>query len=138
MPVEQKQAGFIALMTAIIIALVLMTLTLSLSLSGFFTRFNIADSEYKERSSALAEACADAALLKIAQNSSYAPTGGGEVVSVNSDSCRIVAVTKAGTQSIIKTQGIFPNSPPEQAYTNLTIVISNSDLSIISWDETSN
>src|SRR3989344_2331312 len=57
--------GFIALISAVIISLVLMVVVFSVSTLAFFSRFNQLDSEYKEKSSALAESCVDLAILKL-------------------------------------------------------------------------
>lgn len=130
-----RESGFVALMAALILGLVLITLATTLSMTGFFTRFNMADAEYKEQSLALAEACIQAVLFRIAQQPSYVPAAGGDVVTVFSNTCRIVSVTSAGTQLTIKTQGIFPMAPPEQSYTNLVVTINSTNLSISSWLE---
>ena len=123
------QSGYIALMSAIIISVLLLAITVSLGFSGFFVRLNIVDSESKERSSALAEACADQAILNFTQGSSVAVTDflvGPDA----SDKCNIISVTSNGNQTTIKTQA-YPN----KAYTNLKVVIDSNDFSIISWDE---
>ncbi len=137
----QLESGFIALMSAIVISVMLLAITLALGFSGFFARFNVLDSESKERSSALAEACGDSAILKISQDGAYAPSPvfdfttqtGGESVSVDTDSCTIASVDSSGSQKIIKTQANF-----NKAYTNLRIVIDTTDFTIVSWDECAN
>lgn len=123
-----RQNGYIALTSAIIITILLLAITVSLGFSGFFTRFNILDSESKERSLALAEACIDKAMLNIAQNLLYNPIN--ETVAIESDQCKIVSVTASGNQRTIKTQAVVNKS-----YTNLKIVINADTFSIISWEE---
>ena len=118
-------------MSAIVIMFLLTTITIGLGMSSFFGRFNILDSESKERSLALAEACVDSAILNIAQDASYNPSS--ESVVVGSVSCTIISVASSGSNKIIKTRGIF-----NQAYTNLKVEINNNDLSIESWQECAN
>ncbi|MEK7569738.1 MAG: hypothetical protein AAB500_02525 [Patescibacteria group bacterium] len=76
--------GFIALFSVIIITLVLLVVAVSLNFTGFFSRFNIFDTEKKEQSSALAEACLEDARLELALNSTF--TGGGGVT-LGTDTC---------------------------------------------------
>src|SRR5260221_6266642 len=101
-----KQKGFIALMSAIIISVLLLAITLSLSFSGYFTRFNIVDSESKERSSALGESCGDAAILKLISNKDYVLTASDHAIPVGTDACNIYSIS--------------PNPPRSGAITILT------------------
>lgn len=77
-----KNGGFIALFSVIIISFVLVLVAITLSFTGFFTRFDILDSENKKRSESLADACIEQARLEIAQNSTYANS-----LTIGSDSC---------------------------------------------------
>jgi hypothetical protein len=122
---NKQQRGFIALMSAIIISAILIVATVTGSLSGFYTRFNILDMEFKNRSSALADACVDTLLYQLATNGSV--TAG--VVSVgSSDHCEIKTAT-----SPYKIQALFNNS-----YTNLIVGVDQDTLSVTSWQETAN
>ena len=56
------QDGYIALISVIIISLLLITVITALSTINYFSRYNILENEYKERSSGLAEGCVDYAL----------------------------------------------------------------------------
>lgn len=125
---SQKNKGFIALMSAIIISVVLLLIITNLSLTGFYSRFNILDSELKSRSSALAEACADSALLSLSQNSGY--TGNTTITVSGSDTCTIKTIAPSANPIIINTRAVF-----KQATTNLLIKVNKSDLSVISWEE---
>lgn len=58
--------GFIALFTVIIVSFVLLLVAITLNFSGFYGRFNILDSELKEMSDKLADACLEQARLAIA------------------------------------------------------------------------
>ena len=135
------QRGFIAITSAIIISVLLLAITLAITFSAYFARFNVLDSESKERSVGLAEACGDTAILKYSEDNSYVPSPvfnfitqtGGESVNVNSDQCTIASVDTSGSQKIIKTQAYINKS-----YTNLRIGIDSTDFTIKSWDECTN
>jgi len=123
--------GYIAITSAIIISLLLMAITFALSFSSFFGRHNVFDSQTKEISYALAEACAEKALLNLAQSSSYA---GNETITVKSpDTCDILTVETAGSQKIIKTRAIF-----QKTTTNIKVVVNMPGPQIVSWEELPN
>src|SRR5258708_32505996 len=84
-----NQKGFIALTSAMVISILLLAITVSLGFCGFFTRFNILDSESKERSLALAEACGEMSILNLTQGLS---TIGN--ITVGDDKCNIVSIQK--------------------------------------------
>lgn len=125
-----SNGGFVALITAIALSLILILVSVTLNQSGFFTRSALLESEYKERSVALAEACADNALLRLAVNPSYT---GNETIVIDTDTCSIRPIkprTPAAGHGTIETRALF-----QEATTNLRIVVSTSTFSIISWDE---
>lgn len=122
------QSGYIAITSVIIISLLLVTVSVALSSANYFSRFNVLESEFKERSSSLAEACVDQAMFNIASNNLYNGN-----VAVGANSCTIVSVTVGNPDTIVKTQGVFQNS-----YTNLVVEVKNSNLAIVSWQETPN
>ncbi|MBI5401623.1 hypothetical protein HZB05_02220 [Candidatus Wolfebacteria bacterium] len=119
--------GYLALTSAIIISILILTISLSLEFSGFFARFNILDSEYKEKSLALADACADKALLKIIQNASYS---GSETITIGNNLCNILPIETLSNQKTIKTSAVYQN-----AASNIKVIINMTDFSIISWEE---
>lgn len=120
----KNNSGFMALMSTIIISVILLLIATSLSLTSFYGRTNILDFELKEKSFALAEACADTAILRLAEDSSY---GGNETVNVvGADKCQIESVV-GGT---INVKADYKNY-----ITKLEIEINSTDLSIISWQE---
>lgn len=127
-PVTQN--GYIALMSAIIISVVLVMLSVSVSTAGFYSRFNVVEFEYKQRSSALAEGCINSALLKLAQNPAYVPTAGGETIFIGTDSCTILSVTTTAGQITIQSKATF-----QQAVTNVQVVVTSGTLSLMSWQE---
>ena len=126
-----KEQGFVALMSAIVITVLLLAITFSVCFSDFFTRFNVLDSESKQISANLAEACADAAQLTLTKNPNSQITS--QIVTVGSGQCTIVSATKLGNQNAITTQAVV-----NKAYTNLKIVRDSTTGSIISWDECAN
>ena len=126
-----RQEGFIALMSAVVISVLLLAITVSLGFSGFFTIFNVLDSESKERSRALAEACADVAMLNLAQSQPQ-PT---IPVPVGPDHCNIISVqgnVPKPSQTTIQTQACVNKS-----VTNLRIIIGG-DFKVISLEELPN
>ena len=122
--------GFIALSTAIILSIILITVAVSLNLAGFLARGGIIDAQFKEESLALAEACADRALLDLANDKSYTS---GETIKIGSENCKIRTIKKntpAPSKETIETIAAV-----NEAHTNLRIIVNSSDLSVISWRE---
>ncbi|MBI2591778.1 MAG: hypothetical protein HYW34_03835 [Candidatus Brennerbacteria bacterium] len=122
--------GYIAITSAIIISFLLMTIVLTLSSASFFSRSNVLDSNQKETGLGLAEACADTALLKLAQNSSYA---GNENINIGSDTCSILALESPSGQKVIKTWTNYKGYR-----TNIKIILNYPVMTIISWEELPN
>ncbi|OGI94361.1 hypothetical protein A3A03_03420 [Candidatus Nomurabacteria bacterium RIFCSPLOWO2_01_FULL_40_18] len=118
--------GFMALISVVIISAILLLVAISLSNTSFYGRSNILDSELKEKSSALAEACVDVAILKLTDNSSYSPID--EFVNVGSEKCTIDSIS-VGNPKIIKVMADY-----QHYITKLEIEI-DSDLSIIRFEE---
>jgi len=147
------EAGFIALMSVLIISITLLGIAFARSNNGFFARFGALNSEYKRVGLGLAESCVNVALLKIAQNASYLPAAGGDTITVGSNTCTIKSVSYDKTywstspyheMATIQTQGTFNDT-----WSNLSVtaVIQNpshaivasgttSSISIVSWAET--
>src|SRR3989338_4446979 len=124
----KTNSGFAALMSAIIISAILLLIATNLSFIGFYSRSDILDSELKERSSALAEACVDTALLELANNPNYA--GDEAIIVFEGDTCIIQAINPDATPIIINTKAIF-----RQATTNLNVKANKADLFVVSWEE---
>ena len=131
---ERNDSGFVALITAIIISAILLTVAVAMNQVGYLTRGEVLDSEYKNRSAALAEACGDLALLNIAQDANV--TGS---VPVGADTCSIDSVqADEGTGlTTITTSAEFPAAAVlgRGAVTKLQIVVDSDDLTIQSWNE---
>ena len=120
----KSNSGYAALMSSIIISAVLIILLLSSSYSIYLGRFDILTSEVKERSEALAEACANAAILNIFSDPSY---DGDQTMSLPEGECKIMPITIANT---IDVQAIYNKS-----YTNFRIEVDPPSRSISSWKE---
>jgi hypothetical protein len=120
----QSEQGFIALISAILISVLLLAITLTISFSGYFARFNVLDSESKERSSALAEGCADTAILDLSLSQNLP-----RAVTIGSDTCTIVQETPSLP---IKTQASV-----NKAWTNLQVTV-DADYNVVSWEEVPN
>ncbi len=136
-----QRDGFIALVSAVVISVLLIGFTFAVGTSGFGARFRILTSEYKERSRALAEACADAALLKLAKDAGYAPAAECVAVGESScpggpDVCTVLAVQRnmpSAGKHTITTRATF-----QRAVTNIKVVVNAADLSTVSWEEVPN
>lgn len=128
---RKSDGGFIALISVLIIGAILLVTIVAASFINFYSRYNVLDFEFKERSVSAADACADRALLELANNPAYA---GGLTASLNSlDACRVGNVqqnTPAAGQVSFKIQ-----ATSSDAVTNLSITVNASDLSVISWRE---
>ncbi len=123
----KNNTGFIALVSAVIISVVLLLVATNLSITSFYSRSNILDSELKEKSLALAEACADTAILKLVNNPNYNPIN--ESVVVGGDNCIIQSV--AGTNpKIISVRTNYRNY-----ITKLEISIDPATMMVIYWKE---
>ncbi len=115
--------GFIALITSIIISVILVGLVFTTSSSGFFSRINALNSEFKRTSLDMAESCSDLALLKIANNYNYAPPPGGETIPIGSGNCLIRTVTYGAEDPVTHRKTVALNTGAEfkGAWTNLNV-----------------
>ncbi|MES3005822.1 MAG: hypothetical protein V4664_02650 [Patescibacteria group bacterium] len=126
--IKSQNTGFIALITTIIISIILLTIITGVSAMSFGLRFNILNSELKTKSTRLAEACAETAILNLVQNSSY---GGRETIFVKGSPCYICQVDTLGVNKVIYTQASSSNM-----YSNLKVQIEPTSGRVISWLET--
>lgn len=86
--IKNKQNGFVALFSVIIISFILILVAVTLSFTGYFTRFNIFDSESKNISESLANACIEKARLEIAMDNNFTKSNIPiEQIPVDSDYC---------------------------------------------------
>lgn len=147
--------GYIALISAIIIASILLGLSFEVSTAGFFSRFNVLNSEFKRVSLALAEACANTAFLKLAQNYNYDlaadpayDAAKAELpLAVGANSCSIKSLALGAPANQQETATIQVQAVYQQAFSNLKIIAKLQDpaaapnpafspnISILSWQE---
>lgn len=119
--------GFIALMSAVVIAAVLLIVVVGAGLLNFFTRSNILDSELKARSAALVDACADTVASRLLADNTYAGT---ETISVGSDGCRIGSSVTSGTNRTFQIEASY-----QTAYTHALVTFDTGTGSLVSWQE---
>ena len=116
-----KKRGFIALMSVIILSAVLLGMAATASTAGFFARFSALDREYKKSADALANSCANVALLNLAQNYAYAPTL-PVTVSLDIGTCTIQSVTTLGTpQASSRTVLVTTSASYKQAFSTIEV-----------------
>ena len=135
---ELQSRGFVALMSVIIISVVMTTMVFTLNLASFFNRFDALANDNKRVSLGLAEACIEAAKLKLAQNVAYVPAAGGDCVSVSdtcgvsgaTKTCRICQVTSVGASRTIISRAVTVGS-----YTNIQVTgtLAPSSFSVTNW-----
>ena len=116
--------------STIIIAMLVMTIVFTINLIGYFGRYNVLTSELKDVSLSLAEGCAEKALLKYAEDNSYA---GNEPITVGARQCNILSIETSGNNRIIKTKAIV-----ESTTSNIKVVFNAADMTIVSWEELPN
>lgn len=125
---RDRQKGYIALTSAIILSVLLLAITVSLGFTSFFARLNISDTQSKTEADALAEACVNTALANLAQGSTA--TG---AVAVGSATCNIVSVREndpESGQTTITTQAFI-----NKAYANWRVIIDSQTFDVIAWQE---
>lgn len=120
--------GFLALITAIIMSVVLLLLATTLGFTSFSGRFNILDSEMKERSSALADACVDDAILRLANDINY--QGDATTTVSATDQCYTGSIPPTVPTKTFQTRGVYSNS-----YTNLRVTIDTDNFSVVFYEE---
>ena len=125
-----KQKGYIAMTSAIIIAMLVMAIVFAINLTGYFNRSNVLTSELKDVSLALAEGCAEKALLKYSENTLYA---GNENITIGGKQCSILPIETSGNNKILKTKAIVQSSA-----SNIKVTFDSMDMTIISWEELPN
>lgn len=128
-----ENSGFIALTSAIIIAAILLLVAATGGLTGIFARGDALDSELKARSLTAADACANEALLSLANDQTYA---GGDKYRLNAlDECRIGAVSTHSATYPYYFEFHIQATSSNAAVTDLDVRASTSDLTVLSWHE---
>lgn len=122
----KNTGGFVALMSAVIISAVLLMIITLLSYSGFNSRYNALDAEFKEKSSALAEACVDQTFLELANDPNYQ---GNATTTIGVDQCYVGTISTGSFPKTFETRAIYGGS-----HTNLRITVSAVP-AVVSWQE---
>lgn len=118
---KNKNAGFIALFSGVIISIILLMIATNLSFTGFYKRYNVLDGEFKEKSAALAEACVNVAMLNLATSNS-----GPVEETIDGYTC---------TGSIAGGNTITIDADYKNYWTHLKIEVDPDNISIVSWQE---
>lgn len=108
-------------MSAIIISLILTGMTFALSGSGYFSRFNVLNSEYKRISLGLAESCVNSALMRVSQDYTYMPAAVGDSVNVGAQNCLIKSVTYGPEVAGRKATYISAQADYQGAFSNVKV-----------------
>jgi hypothetical protein len=103
--IMEMEKGFIAITTTMILSVILLVVATSLSFSGFFTRYNILDSELKKVSVALAEGCVDQGLLELAVQPN-SPITNKEII-IGNNPCIIENASISGSEIDIKSCAVY-------------------------------
>jgi hypothetical protein len=131
---NSNQDGFVALVSAIVISALLIIIAASLGYTGFFSRFNILDGEFKETSVGLAEACAEISRVEIANNTSFNPSNKVYAIGTGTPQpeCTIVSVTPPGAHYTVQVKAEY-NKSVSKITTELDRVSDN--VNVFSWRE---
>ena len=124
-----KQKGYTALITVIIISAVLMIAVTSIGGTSLMHRLNLADAENFAQSKYMAEACIYRALVNLAYDKNYS---GSEALELPSkDTCAIEHIPPPNEGVI----NIIAHASIDDHYIRISAVIKDTDMSIISWQE---
>ena len=151
MMIEKRttEEGYIALIAAILISVSLLIMVAVVSFEGFYSRFTILESELKEQSDYLAEACVQTAILKISKDEQYYLASFPEIILVEANdptdpgddmTCEIVDVSHIGF-GIPGDYNIEAKGVSGDAITNLCVTVefsSNTSYTIEDWEEIGN
>ena len=144
-----SSSGFIALISAIIIAALLVGLCFTASETEFTARGAVLHSELSKVSHVLADSCIDSALFSISQNYSYTIALSGEPVTVGSNTCTILSITYSDEDTVLhqktatiqtsaSVRGIPDTEQVIATIHNPSFVKSSpdqQDINIVSWTE---
>jgi hypothetical protein len=130
------QRGFIALTAVLIISAVVLTISIGLAVRSVGESKMSLDSQKSHRAMALANLCAETALMKLESVFQYS---GDEVIMIDTEPCHILPVEGSGNLSrTVKTQSTTTISG--QVYVKkVKIVVSqiSSEMRVTSWEEVS-
>jgi hypothetical protein len=127
---KQKTPGYILLISALIISSVLLAVVCAAAGAGFYLSANGIDMYSRQQSFVLAWSCLQMARLRIIQNPQSPQVG---QVPIAGYSCQIFAINfNAPVEGQITIQS---RAEINNAVSNLQMVVSAGDLSLISWED---
>lgn len=123
----QREGGYIALMTTVVISVVLLVFISQAAFTGWYTRFTVLGTEAKEQASALAEGCSDQALTRVISDvtGTWAQNGVDVTMPGGAGTCHIYPVqfNSPSGYVTVKTQAVVRG-----AYANLTLAQDFADI----------
>ena len=119
---KNKNLGFIALTSVIILSVLLIIITAALSFANYFGQYNILNNELKQKTYALGEGCLNYAIMRSAGDQSY---NGNECIKLANNFCKIISVSTGAFPKTIITQSVV-----QKNYSNSQAII-GPDLKII-------
>jgi hypothetical protein len=134
---EFQQRGFVALISVIVISAVLLSFMASVGLASFYARFDALGIENKREATALAESCANTALLALSTSTDpahYDPSDQAIVIGTDAAgkvmTCIIKDAIHTGSNVTISTYASSGNS-----FSSVSVVAALSPkIELISWD----
>ncbi len=124
-----NQKGYVALTSVIFMSLLLVTITVVLSIINYYSRYNILESEFKERSVAQAESCIDKAVYNVLTGvvvtypKTYSDLG-----------CTVESAVSAGSNFNVLVTGDYQNSK-----TKLQVQLNSANsYKVVTWQELAN
>ena len=122
-----RRQGFGVLLVAVVLAAVMMVLALSLTSTTLSWRYNAEEARQKSFSRSLSFACAEQALLSLAQNQAYA---GNETKTIDTYQCAILSIETLGQNKILKTSANLSG-----IVTNLKTTVQLAPFKIVAQEE---
>ncbi len=117
--------GFVAYISAVILAAILLTLSTALSFSLWYTQSDLLAYEYAQRSLLAARECTDAVVVALIQNSAFV---GGVPMSTTEGLCEVGVVTSTAMQ-----YAFFVTAMYNTAHTQAEVVVDATSFTIQSW-----
>ena len=134
---KERQRGFVALMTAIVMSAMLLVLMAGSGYASFYARYDALGVEKKREAQALAESCVNVALLALATSSdpehfseSNIAVAVASASSNSSNVCTVDDVRRSGADMAIQASASVDDS-----YSTVRVVATlPPSISIVSWD----
>jgi hypothetical protein len=126
-----KYKGYMAITTAIILAVVMMLVGISLSFSAFFSRTNGVSHTNKKKTLFAAHGCIEYGLLQLSLDNTYP---GNETITLPNENapltCTLLPIASSGSNKVVKTTSTVSNIT-----TNLVLIVNAPTLTRVSLQE---